>query len=187
VLVGKLSLHDIDCVESFSVAIVKRSRLRLNFHEHEDLVCYRSKPPGSSRSASDREESPSPHSQDGRSGCESWTGNESTMGERSGNSPGSLTSANSPGLSVSMSNAIDWTTLSPRAQAILRTVATPISQGFSLVEIARELGTSPSWVSSRIQELRVELAGFSRTELLAYLLEAMEGESRRTGFQEAPR
>lgn len=52
---------------------------------------------------------------------------------------------------------IDWTRLSERGQAILRTIALPISAGFSPGEIASELGTSTSWVSSRMDELRNEL------------------------------
>ena len=47
--------------------------------------------------------------------------------------------------------------LSPRRQAILRTVGISISQGYSPVEIARELGTSSSWVLNRLDELRNEL------------------------------
>jgi DNA-binding NarL/FixJ family response regulator len=52
---------------------------------------------------------------------------------------------------------IDWTSLSPRGQAILRQIARPISNGFSKTEIAARLGTSPKWVSDRLSELRSEL------------------------------
>jgi hypothetical protein len=45
----------------------------------------------------------------------------------------------------------------PRSTAILRLVATPISEGYSPIEIARELGTSLSWVSIRLDELRDEI------------------------------
>jgi DNA-binding CsgD family transcriptional regulator len=54
-------------------------------------------------------------------------------------------------------SAIDWTMLSPRGQAILRTVASPLSEGYSSTEIARGLGTSTHWVSKRLNELRAEL------------------------------
>ena len=51
----------------------------------------------------------------------------------------------------------DWSTLSVRGQAILRTVATSASEGFSTVEIARGFGTSKRWVSDCLDELREEL------------------------------
>jgi hypothetical protein len=41
--------------------------------------------------------------------------------------------------------------------AILRTILIPSSQGYSNVEIARKLGTTPSWVSSRLDELAAEV------------------------------
>jgi DNA-binding Lrp family transcriptional regulator len=47
--------------------------------------------------------------------------------------------------------------LSPRGQAILRQIATPISAGYSPREVASALGTSPNWVSRRLDELRDEL------------------------------
>jgi DNA-binding CsgD family transcriptional regulator len=49
---------------------------------------------------------------------------------------------------------IDWLRLSPRSTAILRLVATPISEGYSPAEIARELGTSMNWVSNCLDDLR---------------------------------
>ena len=36
-------------------------------------------------------------------------------------------------------------------------IATPISEGFSEIEIARELGTSSGWVSDPLDDLRAEL------------------------------
>jgi hypothetical protein len=53
---------------------------------------------------------------------------------------------------------VNWHALTPRGQAILRTIVLPISAGFSPGEIARDLGTSTSWVSNRLDELRRELA-----------------------------
>jgi DNA-binding CsgD family transcriptional regulator len=52
---------------------------------------------------------------------------------------------------------IDWVRLSPRSTAILRLIATPISEGYSPKEIAHELGTSPRWISDRLDELRDEI------------------------------
>jgi DNA-binding NarL/FixJ family response regulator len=45
--------------------------------------------------------------------------------------------------------------------AILRQIARPISNGFSKTEIAKRLGTSPQWVSHRLDELRSELERLS--------------------------
>ena len=39
-LTGTLSLHEIDDVEAFTLAIVQRSRLELSHHDREDLVAY---------------------------------------------------------------------------------------------------------------------------------------------------
>lgn len=47
--------------------------------------------------------------------------------------------------------------LSPRGQAILRTIGVPTSEGYSPREIARELGTTRRWVCDRLDELRDEL------------------------------
>jgi DNA-binding NarL/FixJ family response regulator len=52
---------------------------------------------------------------------------------------------------------IDWTNLSARAQAILRLIIQPISKGYSVREVARELGTTGRWVSDGLDELRDEL------------------------------
>jgi DNA-binding NarL/FixJ family response regulator len=52
---------------------------------------------------------------------------------------------------------VDWTSLSPRGQAILRLIIHPISNGYSVREVARELGTTKRWVSDRLDELRNEL------------------------------
>ena len=46
-----------------------------------------------------------------------------------------------------------------RSQAILRTVATPVSQGSSPAEIAKALGMRKSWVLNCLDELRNELRG----------------------------
>jgi DNA-binding NarL/FixJ family response regulator len=52
---------------------------------------------------------------------------------------------------------MDFSTLSSRGQAILRLIVRPISEGFSVGEVAKELGTSRRWVSTRLDELREEL------------------------------
>ena len=52
---------------------------------------------------------------------------------------------------------IDFDQLSTRGLAILRQIAIPIANGYSLTEIRRELGTSRSWVLTRLDELRDEL------------------------------
>ena len=52
---------------------------------------------------------------------------------------------------------VNWHALSPRGQAILRLVGVPTSLGYSVGEIASELGTTTSWVSSRLDELRNEI------------------------------
>jgi DNA-binding NarL/FixJ family response regulator len=57
----------------------------------------------------------------------------------------------------------DWTSLTPRGQAILRTIAIPISKGYSEREIGLALGTSTRWVSSRMAELRDELEQQSKS------------------------
>jgi DNA-binding CsgD family transcriptional regulator len=59
-----------------------------------------------------------------------------------------------PGASQANGRGIDWSRVSPRGQAIARTVVTSASQGNSREEIANGLGTSPFWVSKRIAELR---------------------------------
>jgi hypothetical protein len=55
------------------------------------------------------------------------------------------------------SSEVNWHALSPRSRAILRTIAIPISAGFSEAEVANMLGTSTSSVSSWMAELRDEL------------------------------
>src|SRR5918995_2545232 len=44
---------------------------------------------------------------------------------------------------------VDWTRLSPRGGAIMRTIVIPLSVGYSTAEIASTLGTSSSWVLNR--------------------------------------
>ena len=59
---------------------------------------------------------------------------------------------------VGSTRSMSWERLSARSQAILRLIAIPpISEGWSLGEIAAELGTSPHWVSARLVELRADL------------------------------
>ena len=47
--------------------------------------------------------------------------------------------------------------MSERGQAILRLIVTPISNGYLIRDVARELGTTKSSVSNRLNELRDEL------------------------------
>lgn len=51
----------------------------------------------------------------------------------------------------------DFSTLSARGQAILRSVALPLSLGFSEAEVARALQTSRRSISEMLDELRGEL------------------------------
>jgi predicted transcriptional regulator len=44
-------------------------------------------------------------------------------------------------------------------------MAIPISEGYSTTEVARELGTTNSWVSSRLNELRDELERLADSEV----------------------
>ena len=62
-----------------------------------------------------------------------------------------------PRSSVSTMRALDWTTLSPRAAAILRTIAIPHSEGYSLIEIGHELGITRRSVCLLLDELRDEI------------------------------
>jgi hypothetical protein len=52
---------------------------------------------------------------------------------------------------------LDWTSLSPRAQAIARRFGPMLLSGCSRAEIARYYGKSDAWVSSRLEELKAEL------------------------------
>jgi hypothetical protein len=45
---------------------------------------------------------------------------------------------------------IDRTRLSERGQAILRLIVIPTSNGYSIPEVARELGTTMRWVLDRV-------------------------------------
>ena len=56
----------------------------------------------------------------------------------------------------------NWTALSIRGQAILRTVATSASQGYSTVEIGQRIRDSKRWVLNCLDELREEI---ERTEV----------------------
>jgi DNA-binding CsgD family transcriptional regulator len=58
----------------------------------------------------------------------------------------------------------DWTALSPRGQAILRRIATPLAAGYSSAEIAHGLRISKRSVSDLVAELAAEL---ERLELLS--------------------
>jgi len=88
----------------------------------------------------------------------SLTGAEHATVGRVGSSPVASTNENGlPSSASKRSSAIDWTMLSARAQAILRTIAVPISNGFSLIEIGRELGISQPSVLRLLGELRDEL------------------------------
>ncbi len=52
---------------------------------------------------------------------------------------------------------LDFSTLTPRGQAIRILIGDRLPQGYKLNAIATELGQSVSWVSQRLQELRDEL------------------------------
>ena len=51
-----------------------------------------------------------------------------------------------------------WGELSPRGQAIVTLLATPLSLGFSAKELGAEVGRSPHWVSRHVAELKAEIA-----------------------------
>jgi hypothetical protein len=73
-----------------------------------------------------------------------------------------VVSTNGRGLSCSASTwtvptEIDFDQLSTRGLAILRQIATPIVNGYSVTEIARATGTTRSWVLTRLDELREEI------------------------------
>ena len=56
-----------------------------------------------------------------------------------------------------MPSEIEWTQLSPRGAAIARKIGSRLSDGYTKSEIAIELGTTSSWVSAMLRELRAEL------------------------------
>jgi hypothetical protein len=51
----------------------------------------------------------------------------------------------------------NWASLSPEAQETLRTIALPISLGYSQAEVAAALGKTQPIVCARLADLRVEL------------------------------
>jgi hypothetical protein len=56
----------------------------------------------------------------------------------------------------------DWSELSQRGKVIATWVAMPLSQGHSVASLARELGRSRSWITERLEELRLELEELAR-------------------------
>jgi hypothetical protein len=53
---------------------------------------------------------------------------------------------------------LNWEKLSPLAIASIRQIATPLSFGYSLIEIASAIGIAPSFAQSLLDELKNELA-----------------------------
>jgi biotin operon repressor len=66
---------------------------------------------------------------------------------------------------------IPWQMLSLEARATLRLVATPLSDGYSPLEIGRALGISTSCVEDALDELRAELVMLARR---GYVLERLD-------------
>jgi hypothetical protein len=52
---------------------------------------------------------------------------------------------------------IDWSQLTPEAQATVAELVVPLTEGYLQVEIARTLGVAPKVVSARLTRLRLEL------------------------------
>jgi len=74
-----------------------------------------------------------------------------------------------------MLSRVSWPTLSERGQAIVRTLVTPISNGYSEREVASELGISRSFVWSLLGEVQRELLTGSASE--TFVLEVGDGRS----------
>ena len=62
-----------------------------------------------------------------------------------------------PATVVTGASAPDWTSLSARGRAILKTIALPISLGYSKDEVARRIGRSRRYVNRCLDELADEL------------------------------
>jgi hypothetical protein len=99
-------------------------------------------------------------------GVATSTGSEAKAGPAGSFLAGEHTSGRSPSSSRSTTETpIEWERLSERGQAILRVVGARTWLGYSEAEIASELGTSRRWVSSRLDELREELASLGQPPL----------------------
>jgi len=156
--VEKLPLYDVDDAFGLANGIVSRSGLSLS----PGTIGKSSSPtsrssPGSSVSPTTPAAGRSQRSRASDSDSEPPTGSASATAGQSGSSRPKPTSDHASTSSASTAASIGWTSLSPRSTAILRTAAVPLAAGYSPTEIARELGTSVSWVSSRLSELQDEL------------------------------
>ena len=87
----------------------------------------------------------------------------SSPSEQSTSAPAGSSAATAPNspnagfTSTKTLTEIDFSTLSPRSQAIRILIGDRLPEGYKLNEIASELGQSSSWVSQRLDELRNEL------------------------------
>jgi hypothetical protein len=165
-LSGKLALHDCEDVEALAQSVISRAALDLRPHQHEDLLafllgeCWRlslkyEQGKGSTTSFVGWATT--------NLRLRSSTGYAPNSGGRATSSATAYTNGSSLVSSHSRTTAteVDWSMLSPRGQAILRTIGIPRSEGYSLREIARQLGTTSFWVSARLVELRSEIERLS--------------------------
>jgi hypothetical protein len=163
----RLSLWDVDDAVAFTAAIANRSGLNLSWSDREDLEQYLLVEIWRLSLRYERGDPQfPPRFSVYAAPCwlsERSTGSGNGTAARAGNSPAAPTSANDRGASPStIPREIDWTRLTPRAMAIVRLVATSASQGWTATEIGEGLGTTRSWVSSRLDELRDEILRLDR-------------------------
>jgi DNA-directed RNA polymerase specialized sigma24 family protein len=69
---------------------------------------------------------------------------------------------------------IPWGMLSPEARATLRLVATPLSDGYSPMEIGRALGISTGCVEDALDDLRLELIELATRSRVLERLDALQ-------------
>ena len=156
-----LWLHDIRDATAFVAAIAVKSPLRLEWHDDADLREYllgelwilstRYDATASSISFATWPAT--------RSGSGSSTGRGSASADRDGSFEVTSTNGHGPNSSALTTSSVSifWSGLSPRSTAILRQVGTRLLEGYSEIEIGRELGTSSSSISQLLRELRAEL------------------------------
>lgn len=77
-------------------------------------------------------------------------------------------SATTKGLETATGDEIPWSSLSTRKQEILRQVAIPLSEGFSMAQIAQRLGYS---TTKPVLKLMAEL----KAEVEALMVERHDG------------
>jgi hypothetical protein len=157
-LAERLCLHDIDDTVAFCGAIVGRSGIELSHYEREDLVAHLVGEAWIISTKYDESVGVAFSAWATLTLSGAWsTGNGSGSAAPPGSSRTASTNGRGPSSSVSITNEISWTNLSDRGLAILRTVATSASQGYSPREIGHGLGISGPSALRLLDELREEL------------------------------